>query len=178
MKEAKYIWMDGELVAWNEAKVHVLTHTLHYGNAVFEGTRAYQTEDGLAIFRLDEHTKRLYNSAKIVAIKPNFDYEKVREAHIELLKSNDFTSNVYVPSPLSVTAPMVELPVCAIVTAAPTIGLLFASLAVTVSVAISVSLATLVLWFVVNVVLFVSTPPSVNSTSAVCVMVVPLTVAV
>ena len=96
MKEAKYIWMDGELVAWNEAKVHVLTHTLHYGNAVFEGTRAYQTEDGLAIFRLDDHTKRLYNSAKIVAIEPNFDYEKVREAHIELLRSNNFTSNVYI----------------------------------------------------------------------------------
>ena len=96
MKEAKYIWMDGELVAWGDAKVHVLTHTLHYGNAVFEGTRAYQTANGLAIFRLDDHTKRLYNSAKIVAIKPNFDYETVREAHIKLLQSNDFTSNVYI----------------------------------------------------------------------------------
>ena len=96
MKEAKYIWMDGELVAWKDAKVHVLTHTLHYGNAVFEGTRAYQTEDGLAIFRLDDHTKRLYNSAKIVAIEPNFDYDTVRDAHIELLRSNDFKSNVYI----------------------------------------------------------------------------------
>ncbi len=96
MKEAKFIWMDGELIPWRDAKVHVLTHTLHYGNAVFEGTRAYQTADGLAIFRLDEHTKRLYNSAKIVAIEPNFDYETVREAHIELLKNNDFSSNVYI----------------------------------------------------------------------------------
>jgi len=96
MNEAKYIWMDGKLVPWNEAKVHVLTHTLHYGNAVFEGTRAYQTADGLAIFKLDEHTKRLYNSAKIVAIKPNIDYEIVREAHIDLLKNNDFKQNVYI----------------------------------------------------------------------------------
>jgi len=96
MNEAKYIWMDGELVDWKDAKVHVLTHTLHYGNAVFEGTRAYQTKDGLAIFKLDEHTKRLYNSAKIVAITPNFDYERVREAHIELLRANEFSSNVYI----------------------------------------------------------------------------------
>jgi len=95
MNEAKYIWMDGELVAWKDAKVHVLTHTLHYGNAVFEGTRAYQTQDGLAIFKLEEHTKRLYNSAKIVAIKPNIDYESVKQAHIDLLKANEFKSNVY-----------------------------------------------------------------------------------
>ena len=96
MNEAKYIWMDGELVEWKDAKVHILTHTLHYGNAVFEGTRAYQTKKGLAIFRLDEHTKRLYNSAKIVAIEPNIDYETVRQAHIDLLKANDFKENVYI----------------------------------------------------------------------------------
>jgi len=96
MNEAQYIWMDGEMVPWGEAKVHVLTHTLHYGNAVFEGTRAYQTEDGLAIFRLDDHTKRLYNSAKIVAIKPNIDYATLRQAHIDLLKANDFKQNVYI----------------------------------------------------------------------------------
>ncbi len=96
MNEAKYIWMDGELKPWADAKVHILTHTLHYGNAVFEGTRAYQTEKGLAIFRLEEHTKRLYNSAKIVAITPNRDYEEVLNAHIELLKVNDFKENVYI----------------------------------------------------------------------------------
>jgi branched-chain amino acid aminotransferase len=97
MKEAKKIWMDGELVDWNDAKVHVLTHTLHYGNAVFEGTRAYQTQDeGLAIFKLDEHCKRLYNSAKITAIKPNFDIETIKEAHIELLRVNEFKGNVYI----------------------------------------------------------------------------------
>jgi len=95
MNEAKYIWMNGELTPWADAKVHVLTHTLHYGNAVFEGTRAYQTADGLAIYRLDDHVRRLYNSAKIVAITPNFDYETVRQAHIDLLKANDFKENVY-----------------------------------------------------------------------------------
>ncbi len=95
MNEAEYIWMDGELTPWRDAKVHILTHTLHYGNAVFEGTRAYQTEDGLAIFKLEEHCKRLYNSAKIVAIKPNIDYEIVKQAHIDVLKSNNFKENVY-----------------------------------------------------------------------------------
>jgi len=96
MTEAKYIWMDGELVPWKEATVHVLTHTLHYGNAVFEGTRAYMTDEGLAIFRLEDHCRRLYNSAKIVAIEPNLDYETVKQAHIDLLRSNDFQGNVYI----------------------------------------------------------------------------------
>jgi len=96
MNEAKMIWMDGTLVPWSEAKIHVLTHTLHYGNAVFEGTRAYQTADGLAIYKLEEHCKRLYNSAKIVAIQPNMDYDVVKQAHIDLLKVNDFKENVYI----------------------------------------------------------------------------------
>ena len=95
MEKAKYIWMDGSLVNWDDAKVHVLTHTLHYGNGVFEGTRAYQTDKGLAIFKLDEHVRRLYDSAKITAIKPNIDKAVLREAHIELLKANDFKKNVY-----------------------------------------------------------------------------------
>ncbi len=96
MNEAKYIWMDGNFVPWNEAKVHILTHTLHYGNGAFEGTRAYQTEDGLAIFRLQDHTKRLLNSAKILKIDVPFTQEELEEAQIELLKKNDFKSNVYI----------------------------------------------------------------------------------
>lgn len=95
LKEAKYIWKNGELVAWKDATFHVLSHTLHYGNGVFEGTRAYQTKDGLAIFKLKEHTKRLFDSAKIVAIKPNFTQDELEKAQIELLKSNDFKENVY-----------------------------------------------------------------------------------
>ena len=96
MNEAKYIWMDGNFVPWNEAKVHVLTHTLHYGNGAFEGTRAYQTDDGLAIFRLQDHTKRLLNSAKILKLDVPFTQEELEEAQIELLRKNDFKGNVYI----------------------------------------------------------------------------------
>jgi branched-chain amino acid aminotransferase len=95
MNEAKYIWMNGEFVAWNDAKVHVLTHTLHYGNGVFEGTRAYMTDKGLAIFKLREHTKRLLNSAKIVKLDVNYTLEELEKAQIELLRKNEFSSNVY-----------------------------------------------------------------------------------
>lgn len=95
MKESQYIWMDGAFVAWNDAKVHVLTHTLHYGNGVFEGTRAYQTPRGLAIFRLCDHTKRLLNSSKIVAIDCPFSQQQLEEAQIELLRKNHFDGNVY-----------------------------------------------------------------------------------
>ncbi len=96
MKKADYIWMDGEFVRWDEAKVHILTHTLHYGNGVFEGTRAYMTDKGLAIFRLKEHTKRLLDSAKITMIKPNFNQEELEKAQIEILRKNHFESNVYI----------------------------------------------------------------------------------
>lgn len=95
MKEAQYIWMDGVFTPWSEAKVHILTHTLHYGNGVFEGTRAYQTDRGLAIFRLQDHTKRLLNSAKIVAIKSPYSQKELEDAQIEILKRNSFSGNVY-----------------------------------------------------------------------------------
>jgi branched-chain amino acid aminotransferase len=96
VEKAKYIWMDGEFVNWDDAKVHILTHTLHYGNGVFEGTRAYKTNKGLAIFRLQDHTKRLLNSAKIVAIKTPYTQNQLEKAQIELLKKNQFDSNVYI----------------------------------------------------------------------------------
>ncbi len=96
MEKAKYIWMNGKFVEWDEAKVHVLTHTLHYGNGVFEGTRAYQTQKGLAIFRLRDHTKRLLNSAKITAIKVPYSLEELENAQIELLRKNEFDGNVYI----------------------------------------------------------------------------------
>ena len=95
MDKAQFIWMDGKLVAWDDAKVHILTHTLHYGNGVFEGTRAYMTQDGLAIFKLREHTKRLLNSAKITRIAPTFTLEELEQAQIDVLRANHFTSNVY-----------------------------------------------------------------------------------
>lgn len=95
MKEAQHIWMDGKLIPWHEAKIHVLSHTLHYGNGVFEGTRAYKTDKGLAIFRLQDHTKRLLNSAKIVAIDCPYTQEQLEQAQIDLLRSNTYEGNVY-----------------------------------------------------------------------------------
>ena len=67
------IWMDGKMVEWRDAKIHVLTHTLHYGCGAFEGVRAYNTVNGTAIFRLREHTERLFNSAKILRMKPPWE---------------------------------------------------------------------------------------------------------
>lgn len=84
------IWLDGELVPWREAKVHVLTHTLHYGMGVFEGVRAYQTEKhGTSIFRLKEHTDRLFNSAKIMMMDMPFSKEVLNEAHKLVVRENN-----------------------------------------------------------------------------------------
>lgn len=96
MNASEYIWFDGKLVPWNEAKVHILTHTLHYGNGVFEGTRAYQTPKGLAIFRLQDHTKRLLNSAKITSITCPYSQAELEKAQIEVLRNNKFSQNVYI----------------------------------------------------------------------------------
>ncbi len=91
MNEAKYIWMDGKFVDWKDAKVHILTHTLHYGNAVFEGLKAYKTADGrCAIFRLDEHTKRLFDSAKMLLLDMSFSFEELKNAQIELLQKMNY----------------------------------------------------------------------------------------
>ncbi|MDQ7015558.1 MAG: branched-chain amino acid transaminase [Gammaproteobacteria bacterium] len=87
-----WIWLDGELVPWREAKVHVLTHTLHYGMGVFEGVRAYQTDDGAAIFRLEEHTKRLFNSAKILQMPMPFDTQTISEAQKMVVRENNLSS--------------------------------------------------------------------------------------
>ncbi|NPA59697.1 MAG: branched-chain amino acid transaminase [Epsilonproteobacteria bacterium] len=96
MDAAKYIWMNGEYVAWEDAKVHVLTHTIHYGNGVIEGTKAYKTEKGYAIFRLNEHTKRLKESAKMTLLDIPYSVEELNEAQIELVRKNDFKGdNVY-----------------------------------------------------------------------------------
>ena len=86
------IWLDGELVDWREAKVHVLTHTLHYGMGVFEGVRAYETAQGAAIFRLKEHTDRLFNSAKILGMKMPFSKEEVNEAQRAAVRESNLKS--------------------------------------------------------------------------------------
>ncbi|ADN09906.1 branched-chain amino acid transaminase [Sulfurimonas autotrophica] len=96
MDAAKYIWMNGKFVAWDDAKVHVLTHTIHYGNGVIEGTKAYKTDKGYAIFRLNDHTKRLKESAKMTLIDIPYTVEELNLAQIELVRKNEFTGdNVY-----------------------------------------------------------------------------------
>lgn len=86
---ARYIWMDGALVPWEDAKIHVLTHTLHYGSGVFEGIRAYATKRGPAIFRLTDHMLRLHRSAKIHLIEIPFSVEQLVEATKETVRANE-----------------------------------------------------------------------------------------
>jgi branched-chain amino acid aminotransferase len=86
------IWMDGQLVEWRDAKIHVLTHTLHYGCGAFEGVRAYKTDRGTAVFRLREHTERLFNSAKILRMKIPFTPEQAMAAHCEVVRVNELES--------------------------------------------------------------------------------------
>jgi len=83
------IWFDGEMVPWREAKTHVLTHTLHYGMGVFEGVRAYKAEEGTAIFRLQEHTRRLFDSAHIMTMPMPFDKETINEAQRAAVRENN-----------------------------------------------------------------------------------------
>ncbi len=87
-----WIWFDGEMVPWREANVHVLTHTLHYGMGVFEGVRAYATDRGPAIFRLQDHTRRLFNSAKILRMPMPYDAETLNRAQIEAVRKNGLGS--------------------------------------------------------------------------------------
>jgi len=83
-----YIWINGELIDWRDAKVHVLTHTFHYGVGVFEGVRAYKTTRGTEVFRLTDHTNRLFNSAKILRLDIPYTAEQINAAHIEVLRAN------------------------------------------------------------------------------------------
>jgi branched-chain amino acid aminotransferase len=92
-----FIWQDGQLVPWREATTHVLTHSLHYGLSVFEGVRAYKTERGTAIFRLEDHTDRLFNSAHIFQMVMPFDRETINEAHKEVLRANHLESGYLRP---------------------------------------------------------------------------------
>jgi len=86
------IWLDGKMVPWREATTHVLTHTLHYGMGVFEGVRAYKTGAGAAIFRLQEHTDRLFNSAHILGMPMPFDRETISEAQRAAVRENGLDS--------------------------------------------------------------------------------------
>ncbi len=92
-----FIWFDGKLVPWRDATVHVLTHTLHYGMGVFEGVRAYDTKNGTCIFRIEEHTQRLINSAKILGMKIPYSFDEIVDAQIEVVKENKLTSGYIRP---------------------------------------------------------------------------------
>jgi branched-chain amino acid aminotransferase len=92
MQQADFIWMNGELVRWEDAKVHVLSHALHYGSGVFEGIRAYETERGTAVFRHRDHLDRLKRSADLYYMELPFTVEKLREATHELIRANKLRS--------------------------------------------------------------------------------------
>jgi branched-chain amino acid aminotransferase len=92
MQQADFIWMNGELVRWEDAKVHVLTHALHYGSGVFEGIRAYETERGTAVFRHGDHLERLKRSAELYYMDLPYTLEKLREATHELIRVNKLRS--------------------------------------------------------------------------------------
>lgn len=87
-----HIWFDGKMVPWREANIHVLTHTLHYGMGVFEGVRAYHTDQGPAIFRLEEHTQRLLDSAKIMQMDVPYSKEVLIQAQLEAVRINNLDS--------------------------------------------------------------------------------------
>ena len=97
MLKTKLIWQDGKLVDWDEAKIHVLTHGLHYGSAVFEGIRFYETDRGPAIFRLPEHNRRLFYSAKALHLKPPFSENEILKATIDVVAKSGLQSGYIRP---------------------------------------------------------------------------------
>ncbi len=90
------IWMDGKLVDWNDATVHVLSHTLHYGSGVFEGIRAYPTDRGVAVFRLRDHIERLFTSARVFLIDVPFSVDEIIEASREVVRVNGLSDGCYI----------------------------------------------------------------------------------
>jgi branched-chain amino acid aminotransferase len=92
----QYIWFNGKLVHWEKATVHVLAHALHYGSSVFEGVRAYETPKGVAIFRLKDHTRRLFDSAKIYRITVPFSAEQVNAACRDVIAVNNLSKGAYI----------------------------------------------------------------------------------
>src|SRR5438270_11534683 len=92
----QFIWFNGKLVPWEKATVHVLAHALHYGSSVFEGVRAYETPRGLAIFRLRDHTRRLFDSAKIYRINIPFSAEAINEACRQVISANALKRGAYI----------------------------------------------------------------------------------
>lgn len=92
-----WIWKDGEFIAWNDASVHVMTHALHYGSSVFEGIRFYETPDGPAVFRLDDHLVRFFDSARIYRMVPSVDRDELRAACLETIRRNGISEGYLRP---------------------------------------------------------------------------------
>ena len=88
LKKADKIWMNGKMVNWDDAQIHILSHVAHYGSSVFEGIRAYKTSQGPAVFRLDEHVQRLFDSAKVYRMEIPFSHEQLRTAMLETIRIN------------------------------------------------------------------------------------------
>src|SRR4030066_1670818 len=99
MKEVGKIWMNGKLVPFKDAKVHVLTHALHYSTAVFEGIRCYNTGNGSAIFRLPEHVDRLFKSAKLYSMKMKYSKKQISDAIIKTVKTSNLKECYIRPIP-------------------------------------------------------------------------------
>ena len=114
MEKTEFIWMDRSLVPWDDAKVHVLTHTLHYGLGVFEGIRCYRCEDGRsAIFRLPEHLLRLEQSARILNMSNPYSVEEMKQACLETVRANNL-AECYIRPLLFVGVGEMGHPWCAI----------------------------------------------------------------
>jgi branched-chain amino acid aminotransferase len=96
IQEVDYIWMNGSLVNWSQANVHVLTHVIHYGTGVFEGIRGYWSGKNLFVFRLEEHLDRLFESSNLYFMKPEYTKKELTEATINLLKENKIEDNCYI----------------------------------------------------------------------------------
>jgi branched-chain amino acid aminotransferase len=96
IKATPFIWFNGKLVPWEKATVHVLSHAIHYGSSVFEGERAYATPRGVAIFRLQDHTRRLFDSAKIHRIEIPYTPEQINAASREIISANDLKNGAYI----------------------------------------------------------------------------------
>lgn len=93
---AEYVWMNGEIVPWDKATVHVFTHALHYGTGVFEGIRAYKAGEDVLVFRLHDHVRRMFDSAKVYGFNMPYDEKVILEAVLELIRKNRFHSSLYI----------------------------------------------------------------------------------
>ncbi|MGI9308490.1 MAG: aminotransferase class IV, partial [Gammaproteobacteria bacterium] len=96
MNESEWIWHNGQLVPWHEATVHVLTHGLHYGSSVFEGIRVYPTPDGSRVFRLQAHTERMFDSARIHRIDIPYGHEDINAASCAVVLENNLSNGAYI----------------------------------------------------------------------------------